>query len=358
MGQGIAMTQGFHGLIGASPSLRGVIAEAERAAASDLEVLVTGETGTGKELLARAIHAASARRRGPFLAVDCSTLPSETLPAELFGHARGAFSGAERERIGRFEAARGGSVFLDRIDDLDPAAQSLLLRVIEEREVVRLGESRPRQVDFRLLTSAGPELKRRSLEGRFRRDLYYRINAVELALPPLRERREDLPFLAREFLADCARRFGKPLTGFSPRALEILGALDWPGNVRELKGTVEAAAASARGELIQESDLPVRVRVAFQRLADGVADPCPRTAATAGATRENGPTLSTAPPPTSGFAERVTEFQRALLLEALGRSSWSHPRAARELGLERHQLKYLCAKLGVRRSAIVDQGPG
>lgn len=357
MVQGLAAAQEFHGLIGSSPPFKGVIDEARRAAASELEVLVTGETGTGKELLARAIHAASARRRGPFLAVDCSTLPAETLPAELFGHARGAFSGADRERIGRFEAARGGSVFLDRIDDLDPAAQAILLRVIEEREVIPLGTSRPRPVDFRLLTSAGPELKRRSLEGRFRRDLYYRINAVELALPPLRERREDLPFLAREFLADCARRFGKPLAGFSPRALEVLGALDWPGNVRELKGAVEAAAASARGELIQESDLPVRLRVAFQRLADGRSADPPGSAASRAPSDPPDSPAGPPPPATGGFAERVTGFQRALLLEALGRSSWSHLRAARELGLERHQLKYLCAKLGVRRSAVVERGP-
>jgi two-component system response regulator HydG len=222
------------------------------------------------------------------------------------------------------------------VDDLDPAAQAGLLRAIEEREIVPLGETRPRRVDFRLVASSAPDLRGRVAGGGFREDLYYRINVVELELPPLRDRPEDIPLLARLFLDDCARRFGKPLREVAPAAMAVLEAYDWPGNVRELQCAVEAAAASARGETIGESDLPVHVRRG--RREPGPADPMPAPAG------EDGDE------PFLPFAERVEAFQRSILIEALGRHSWSHIAAARDLGLERHQLKYLCAKLGIRRS--------
>jgi DNA-binding NtrC family response regulator len=175
--------------------------------------------------------------------------------------------------------------------------------------------------------------------GRFRSDLYYRLNVVELALPPLRERRGDLPLLAESFLRDCARRFGKPLRGFSPRALAVLAGYDWPGNVRELLSQVEAAAAAARGETIEESDLPVRLRVAVKGGQGDLAAPA------------SPPAQPARGPATECFARKVEEFQRALLVEALARNLWRPTETARELGLERHQLKYLCAKLGVRRTS-------
>ena len=330
----------------ASEPFRKVLDEAGRAAATDLGILVTGETGTGKEVLARWIHRASPRRARPFVTIDCSALPGSTIESELFGHSRGAFSGAERDRAGRFEAAAGGTVFLDGVDDLDPAAQAHLLRVIEEREVLRLGETRPRRVDFRLLASAGPELRRLAAEGGFRRDLFYRLNVVELALPPLRERPEDIPFLARAFLLACARRFGKPLREISPAAMAVLRSYRWPGNVRELEIALESAAAAARGEIVGESDLPVHVRIG-SREAGGEAVGAPIAAEAPPAVDPGGPGGSA-----RCFSERVEDFQRSLLLETLARTSWSHREAAVELGLERHQLKYLCAKLGIRRSAV------
>ena len=331
----------FGGLVTADEDFSRVLREAERAAGLELGILVTGETGTGKELLARAIHGASRRADGPFVAVDCTALPEGTLQSELFGHRRGAFSGAESDRVGRFEAARGGTLFLDAVDELPGTAQTGLLRAVEEREVLPLGEARPRRVDFRLLASASPALKRRVGEGSFRRDLFYRLHVVEIELPPLRERPKDLPLLARQFLRDCARRFRKPLHDFTAPALEVLLAFDWPGNVRELQAVVEAAAASTRGEWIQESDLPVYLRVPRRPplLEAGSPESPP---APAGSAEEDADGTGT-------FARRVEEFQRALLLETLGRKLWNGREAARELGLERHQLKYLCAKLGIRK---------
>jgi DNA-binding NtrC family response regulator len=318
-------------------AFRGILLDAERAAGSEASVLVTGETGTGKELLARAIHHASPRRAGPFVPVDCAGLAPGLIAAELFGHRRGAFSGAERERVGRFEAASRGTLFLDHVDELDLAAQAQLLRAVEAREVLPLGESRPRPVDFRLIASAGPDLGERVAGGGFRTDLFYRLRVVELALPPLRSRPADVPLLAARFLEDAARRFAKPLRGFSSRALEVLREHDWPGNARELQAAVESAAAAARGETIAESDLPVHVRI--RRAAPAVT----------GAPGQPEPPAEPGGALLLPFAERVAEFQRTLLLETLGRNLWSYREAARELGLERHQLKYLCAKHGIRR---------
>ncbi len=339
----------FGAILGQDEALQRVLREAERAAASDVAVLVTGETGTGKEALARAIHSASRRRDRSFVTVDCASLHPGLLQSELFGHRRHAFTGAERERVGRFEAASGGTLFFDRIDEMDPASQAQLLRAIEEREVVPLGEAVPRAVDFRLITSAGPGLRQRAASGRFRADLYYRVQVVELELPSLRERRGDLRLLADSFLADCARRFQKPLRGFSPAAWSVIVGLDWPGNVRQLMAVVEAAAAGARGELIQESDLPVYVRTVRVRTSaartEAATSPGGRAPVAASSSRS-------AEAVTGRFADRVEAFQRRLIVEALGRSLWSHAEAARELGLERHQLKYLCAKLGVRRTSV------
>jgi two-component system response regulator HydG len=335
----ICANETLPGFLTAEEGFRRILHEARRAASSDAGVLVLGETGTGKGRLARAIHDASPRRGGPFVTVDCAALPEGLLHSELFGHRRGAFSGAERDRPGRLEAAGGGTLFLDRVDELESGLQAQLLRAIEEREVLPLGESRPRRVDFRLLASACGDLRGQVEAGRFRSDLFYRIKVVELELPPLRERRQDVPLLARAFLADCAERFAKPLEGFTPAALGVLLAYHWPGNVRELALTVEAAAGAARGELVQESDLPVQVRAA-RPAASGEVRPGESAPAVLGLEEE-----------ARSFARRVEDFQRSLVLEALGRSGWRHREAARELGLERHQLKYLCAKLGVRRPA-------
>jgi DNA-binding NtrC family response regulator len=340
----------FAAFVTAGEPFRRILLQAERAAAAEVGILVTGETGTGKGLLARAIHEASRRRAGPFVTVDCASLHGGLIQSELFGHRRGAFSGAERDRIGRFEAAQGGTVFLDGIDELDLESQAHLLRAIETREILPLGEVRPRRLDFRTLASAAPELKRRVSEGRFRADLFYRVNVVELLLLPLRERREDIPALSRTFLAERARRFQKPIEGFTPAALRVLEEHDWPGNVRELELAVEVAAASARGELIEESDLPVHVRAARRRAAER------SSGAPGSASRERKDAPGSASRERKDvqlrpFAERVEEFQRNVILTTLAKCGLSAKAAAGELGLERHQLKYLCAKLGIRRSA-------
>ena len=351
MVQSSRTTQPFEGLATTSEAFRRILAEAGRAAAMDLGILITGETGTGKEMVARGIHEASRRRHAPFVVVDCASLPPSLIQSELFGHQRGSFSGADRDRVGRFEAARGGTVFLDRVDEMDTGTQAQLLRVIEEREILPVGEARPRHVDFRLLASAGPDLDDRLCRGRFRRDLYWRINVVELRLPALRERPGDIPFLAQRFLEDCGRRFAKPLRSFAPEALEALRTFPWPGNVRELQAAVESAAAAARGERIEIHNLPVHILILRQRAAEeGRASPPPMPIP---GQSPPPPLPSRSDPDVRPFAVSVENFQRSLLLEALGRHGWSHREAAQELNLERHQLKYLCAKLGIRRSAAI-----
>ena len=327
---GTRLLFGFGGLVTCDPRFAAVLAEAERAAQSDAGVLVRGETGTGKDLLARSLHRASARASGPFVVVDCAALPRETAPSELFGHARGAFSGAVRDRAGLFEAAHRGTVFLDRVDELDAPNQVRLLRVLQEREVSRLGCVETRPLDLRVVASTSNDQRRR-----LRDDLYWRLKVVEIDLVPLRERLCDVPLLAEAFLKEAACRAGKPVVGFSPRALAALLAHTWPGNVRELQTAVEAAVAAARGEEIAESDVPVAVRVHAERRRvplDGGAGPEP-----------NGPVLRS-------FQAQVAAFQRGLLLDALAKSAWRHDDAAQALGLERHQLKYLCSKLGIRRT--------
>jgi transcriptional regulator with GAF, ATPase, and Fis domain len=312
--------------------------EMERAATTHASVLVSGETGTGKELVARSVHDLSPRREGPFVAVDCGSLRDELFDSELFGHSRDAFTGAERCRPGKLLSANGGTLFLDSIDDLSLDCQTRLLRVVQEKEIVPLGRTGPRPVNFRLVTSVSHDFPSRLQQGLFRRDLYFRIKVVHLELPPLRERLNDVRFLAERFLRSSARRFQKPLKRFEERALEVLEVYSWPGNIRELLGVIECAVASARGEILRESDLPVYVRRARAERSREQAD----DSRTSVATEE-------ASPP--GFAEQVESFQRRLLIESLKRHGWSYEACGKELRLARHQVKYLCAKLGVRRNS-------
>jgi transcriptional regulator with GAF, ATPase, and Fis domain len=237
---------GFAEIIGRSQAMGAVFALMESAGASPITVLVEGETGTGKELVARGIHQAGPRAAGPFLAVNCAALPETLLESELFGHRRGAFTGAISDQRGLFEAATGGTVLLDEIGEMPPAMQAKLLRVLQEGEVVPLGDTRPRRIDVRIIASTNRDLRAEIEEHRFREDLYYRIAAFPIRLPPLRERREDIPLLADRFLDAAAGRIGKRIAGFAPEALDRLVAYDWPGNVRELQNEIERAVALAR----------------------------------------------------------------------------------------------------------------
>ena len=244
------------GIIGQSPPMRLLLDMVSTIAPSEATVLITGESGTGKELIAKLIHANSPRRKGPYVAVNCAALTETLLESELFGHEKGAFTGAEKRREGRFLAADKGTIFLDEIGEIPMAMQAKLLRAIQEREVQRVGGDRPLKVDVRILAATNRDLQEEAAAGRFRQDLYYRLNVVTLPLPPLRERAQDIPLLAMHFLKQFARKNDKAVKGFTPAAMDLLVKYDWPGNVRELENAVERAVVLLMGDYVSERELP------------------------------------------------------------------------------------------------------
>jgi two-component system, NtrC family, response regulator HydG len=255
------------GMVIASEEMRRVVDLARRVGQVDSTVLVTGESGVGKERVARLIHDASTRTAGPFVAINCGAVPESLLESELFGHARGAFTGATQDRPGLFEAAQGGTLFLDEIGEVPPAMQVKLLRALQEREVRRVGENRNRKVDVRVVTATNRDLAAEVHAARFRQDLYYRLRVIEIRVPPLRERRDDILPLARTFLLEAGKRLGRKITGFSPAAAQQLVRYDWPGNVRELENAVERAVVLAQGHRIDADDLPEEVGRALPGVA-------------------------------------------------------------------------------------------
>jgi len=290
-------------------------------AATDATVLVQGETGTGKELVARALHEASRRAGQTFTAVNCAALPAALIESELFGHERGAFTGAHADRIGRFESAHGGTLFLDEVGELSPEAQSKLLRVIQERQVERVGSNRTRHVDVRIVAATHRDLAREAAQGRFRSDLYYRLNVFPIHVPPLLRRRSDIPLLASHFLREAAERLGKRLHGFTDSAIAALSAHDWPGNVRELANVVERAAILARG-----------TRVGVEECALGVYE------------RE-------VEEPLLGIST-LKEAERTHILRALERTGWTvegPAGAAQILGINASTLRSRMRKHGIQR---------
>jgi DNA-binding NtrC family response regulator len=250
----------FHDLIGRSPAMVVLYEEIQQIAAVDATVLIEGETGTGKELVARAIHLSSRRASQPFLAVNCAGFTDSSLGSHLLGHKKGAFTGAIDNQEGVFEAAQGGTIFLDEVGDISPAVQTSLLRVLQEREVTRLGESKPRKVDVRVVVATHHNLSVDVEKGAFRRDLLYRIKVARLQLAPLRERSTDIPLLVHAFLGQFRSVMEKPVLQVSPDALQMLVSYSWPGNVRELKSAVESALTHCRGTVVRAEDLPSEVR--------------------------------------------------------------------------------------------------
>ena len=248
------------GIVARSGPMRRVLDLALRIAKVDSTTLITGESGTGKELIAHLVHEGSSRAGGPFITVNCGAITETLLESELFGHARGAFTGAEQLRAGLFEAANGGTLLLDEIGEVSPGMQVKLLRVLQEHEIRRVGENMSRPVNVRVIAATNRELTEDIASGRFRKDLYYRLNVVQLHMPPLRQRREDILPLARVLLAQTAARLRRPVTGFSPRTADQLLRYDWPGNVRELENDLERAIALGVNNLIEVDDLPEEVR--------------------------------------------------------------------------------------------------
>lgn len=254
-------------IVTASAAMERLLAEARLAAQSEAPLLILGESGTGKEVLARAVHRASPRRDYPFVAINCGAIPAELLESELFGHMRGAFTGAARDHAGLFLSAQGGTVFLDEIGDMPPPLQVKLLRVLQENEVRPVGSTEARPIDVRILSATHRNLEEAIAAGSFREDLYYRLNVVSLTLLPLRERREDIPLLARHFLRELAGKYRRALTGFAPEALEMMASADWPGNIRQLRNVLEQCCALATTPTIPASlvaralrDRPAEIR--------------------------------------------------------------------------------------------------
>jgi DNA-binding NtrC family response regulator len=322
---------GFDDLIAVSPAIRQAIALARRAARSDIPVLIKGESGTGKEVFARAIHGSSERAGAPFVAVNCGALPAGLVESILFGHEKGAFTGALERRRGRFQEASGGTLFLDEIGELPLDAQVKLLRAIQTGEIDPVGGAGPVQVDIRLISATNRDLEAMVAEGRFREDLYYRISVFPLALPPLRERREDIPGLARMILARCAAAEDRPIEGFSAAAMEAIAVAPWPGNVRQLQNTIQRAVILADGALIRPADL--HGLEAPAAAAAQMADRAAQTGAPGKANGASGPLLTP-----EGHIRRLRDIEADAIAEALRLYRGRLAEAARRLGIGRSTL--------------------
>jgi DNA-binding NtrC family response regulator len=317
----------LHELLGTSAPMLELFALARRIAPCDVNVLVTGETGTGKELLARAIHHLSGRNSGPLVAFSCANLPENLVEDELFGHEKGAFTGALMARRGRVEAADRGTLFLDEIGDLGLGLQPKLLRVIQERNFERLGGNKTISVDIRLICATNRNLAEMVQQGKFREDLFYRLNVVQLHLPPLRERRDDIPLLAQQFLLKSAQQFKKKARRFSSEALHALENHAWPGNVRELENVVQRAIVLCDDQTVDVSSLPTSMR--SSHLHVGLT------------TREESANLS------HSYEDEVRRFKRGLVLRALQECGWRKAECARTLGVARGYLHRLINQLGI-----------
>jgi Nif-specific regulatory protein len=347
----LARTDVFTKIIGTTPGMLEVFRLMESAAASSIPVLIEGETGTGKELVARGIYMASARCDGPFLAINCASLPETLLESELFGHRRGAFTGAVRDNPGLFRAANGGVIFLDEISDMPLSMQAKLLRVLEEEEVVAVGDSFPRKVDVRVLSATNRDLKAEVERGNFRQDLYYRVAVFPIRLPPLRQRREDIPLLAADFLSTAAQRHHKRIEGFAPETIDLLSRYDWPGNVRELRNEIDRAVALAKDG---DSVHPGHLTPALGELG-GTPSPVSAGASSEVIRTATVPPTEAAPEPLeqvetgSGSLRKArAAFESRHITEALRQNQGNVSRTAQALGLSRAALQKKMKAYGLR----------
>jgi DNA-binding NtrC family response regulator len=316
---------GFDNIVGDSAALRQTLDMVHKVADTDATVLITGESGSGKELIARAIHYKSPRAQRPFVPINCGAIPEELLESELFGHVRGAFTGAVRDRIGRFSAAHGGTVFLDEIGDMSPVLQTKLLRVLQEREFEPVGSSRTEQVDVRVIAATNQNLIELMQKRRFREDLYFRLSVVPIEVPPLRARREDIPLLTEYFFLQQSHQLPK-VQGFTAAAVKKLADYDWPGNVRELEGMVQRLMLLRREGWIDEDDLP--------SLGGHAGPAIPRV---------------TLPPEGIDFPALVDAFETDLIVQALNATSWNKNQAAILLNLKRTTLVEKIRTKGIRK---------
>ncbi len=330
-----AVSQSLSGrqLVGNGPASRKLMEEIRRVAPYKTGVLISGESGTGKELVARTVHELSPRREHPWVAINCSAIPHDLMESELFGYVKGAFTGATQNRLGRLEQAQGGTLFLDEIGDLDLGLQAKLLRVIQEREYSPVGSNQVRTVDVRFIAASNRDLKELVREGKFREDLYYRLDVYSIVVPPLRERLEDVPLLAQTFLQQLAADTGKDVKGFAPAALEVLNRHAWPGNVRELRNTVERSLLSAHGEWIDAADLPNAI---------------------AGAgTRGGSAGLALEIPGDHDLDTWLADIERRAIQQALAQTGGVQAHAAKKLGITERSLWHRIKKLGIQINRVV-----
>ncbi len=318
----------FDSILGTGPAMQQVFDMVKKVAGTDLTVLVTGESGTGKELIANALHQNSPRRSGPFIKVNCAAMARELVESELFGHEKGAFTGAVSSREGKFAAADKGTIFLDEIGDMSLETQAKVLRVLQEREFERVGGNRLIRVDVRVIAATNRDLKKMVQEEKFREDLFYRLNVVSVPLPPLRERQEDIPLLIKHFLEQTAAQYNREPKSLSAEAYHLLLQHPWPGNVRELKNEMEAALILSAGEDIQATDLRL-------------SQPSHRAEVTAPSA--SGPLLFK-----EAKQKMVETFEQEFILRALRRHQSNITRAAAEMGLHRQQLQQKIRELGLR----------
>ena len=331
---------GLENIWGDSPPLHGVLETIKQVAPSSANVLIEGESGTGKELAAHAIHNLSRRNKAKFVVVHCAALSPQLLESELFGHEKGAFTGAHERRIGRFEQASGGTIFLDEIAEIDPSTQVKLLRVIsEERAFERVGGNQPLRADMRLIAATNKNLEQLVREGKFRDDLYFRLNVVRIVMPPLRDRKEDIPILVRGFLRHFCKENEKPLLELASNAMDALLAYDWPGNIRELRTAIEHGVVMATGQQINLRDLPMAVRqAATAKLPGGVS-------------------------PTEVFGEKTSpldlhETERRLIAQALAATNGNVTAAARKLGISRRTLHRKINEMNLAKTSAAHSGAG
>jgi DNA-binding NtrC family response regulator len=325
----------FENVIGSSPAMQSVLRTVTRVAPLRSTVLLTGESGTGKEVIARAIHYNSPRRDKPMIALNCAAIPENLLEAELFGHERGAFTDAHARKIGHFERAHQGTIFLDEIGDMPPATQATLLRILESGQFTRVGGEQVVEVDVRVVAATNRDLDKGMADGTFRSDLFFRLNVVAIPLPPLRDRPEDLTLLIRHFLHKKSREANLPLRNFTPRALDRLMTYSWPGNVRELEHAIERALVLADGDALDLDDLPAKIVSAevshpsapLERRADAPASSQAKT-----------------------LNDAVEELEHHLIVNALQQADHNQTRAAEILGTTRRILKYKMDKLGIEEA--------
>ncbi len=328
---GLARGEVPEGFIGSAPSVIEIFRKVSKVAPTNATVLILGESGTGKELVAEAIHSASPRAARPFVKVNCAALPEGLLESELFGHMKGSFTGAVKDRPGRFEAADGGTIFLDEVGEVPAHTQVKLLRVLQAREIERVGDNRSRPVDVRMVAATNADLEEKVRKGTFREDFYFRLKVITLDMPALSARRADIPALAEHFLRMYGKRHGRELTGIDPDALELLRGYEWPGNVRELENMIEAAVVLSEGEMVTAGDLPAEVgggqRDEDLPEADGIRIPAGTT---------------------------LPEAEKTIILDTLQRTGGNKTAAARILGIG---LRTLYRKLEIYEEQDASDGP-